>query len=112
MQLPNRGERYNGPDGPVEVVAVDGAAGTVSVRPDNAPGGEPQVVALADWRAGYVFAPHGADPYMGGAVVNKELTAAARRGYEDRIAGRPAPSKPEGAVDPDERVSRGKGAGQ
>jgi hypothetical protein len=101
--LPNRGEKYSGPDGPVEVLAVDGVQGTVTVTPAGQPGAEAKVIPLRDWvNGGYAYQPEGG----GGpgvpqnATVNDELTQAARRGYAARVRGEPAPQAPQGAVEP------------
>ena len=71
MDMPMRGEKYSGPEGKVEVVAVDGAVEeVVTVRPEG--GGEEQKVPLQEWRTNYVYSPG----------EETELTQRAREGYD------------------------------
>ena len=93
-QLPSRGERYRGPEGYVEVLAVDGPQGKVTVQ--VAGGGEQRDIELEEWRNSYSFAPTGSGPGVPKeATANDELSAAARRGYEGRVQGKREPEKPE-----------------
>lgn len=74
--MPARGEKYNGPDGRVEVVAADGAfEDAITVRPDG--GGEERKVPLKEWRQSYVYSPGD----------ETELTRRAREGFEHGDGG-------------------------
>ena len=78
-------------------MATDGAVeGVITVAPEG--GGEQRRIPLDEWRHNYVF--QGED--YGGMKVNRELTAAARRGFDDRVAGRPAGPRPAGAKESDQ----------
>lgn len=80
---PNRGDKFRGPDGEVEVVSVDFAVeGVVLVKPAGAGSNvEPTKVSLAEWRGRYV--------YVHPDAATGEVADAARRGFEDRGTARP-----------------------